>query len=211
MVTSSSSSTTSLKFTVLYSPTLSSSTFPLLPFRSGLVKIPSPHFPPRKKETENPDREVKWPNKIKQSKTCQGQDRPRGASQPNKLSRYSLNLLHWFADRGSLAPSKKRSIPDTTFCQRCAFWNTLLNIYDWARDYNHNSINLFHHLYITGLSVWLCRHIIFTDRLLLRPLKKTPIHKISGITWCIFKEEQRDVWWQIIQQTVEVPREALRN
>lgn len=79
--------------------------FPLFPFQSGSDKIPLQPFLPKQKDT-NPDREVKCPNKREQSKTCQGQDRPWGASKSNKLSRYSLNLLHWFADRGSLAPSK---------------------------------------------------------------------------------------------------------
>ncbi len=75
--------------------------FSVFPLQQSLDKIPLPPQPPKKRQ--KPWQRSKM---TKQSKTCQGQDRPCGASQPNKLSRYSLNLLHWFADRKSLACSK---------------------------------------------------------------------------------------------------------
>lgn len=94
---------------------------------------------------------VKWPNKIKQRKTCQGQDSPRGASPPNKLSHHSLNLFYWFADRGSLASSKNNP-----------FWTPLsvsaVHVVKllWLGEsyYHHDSINVIHHLYTTGLFCW---------------------------------------------------------
>lgn len=166
-------------------------------------------------EPRNPDREVKWPNKIKQSKTCQGQDRPRGASQPNKRSRYSLNLFHWFADRGSLAPRKKTiHSGHRSPSVRCILKHLIKHLRLDESYYNHNSINLIHHLYITGLYIWLCCHIIFTHTHTLswKALKKVPIYKISRITYI-----QERASWHIIfndrwlDKELKVSHKALRN
>lgn len=165
----------------------------LFPFHSGLDKIPFLPLLP-KMEPRNPDREVKWPNKIKQSKTCQGQDRPRGAGQPNKWSRSSLNLFHWFADRGSLAPRKKTiHSGHRSPSARCILKHLIKHLRLGESYYNHNSINLIHHLYITGLYIWLCCHIIFTHThtLSLRLFKKYPFTRSAGSH--IFKKKHRDI------------------